>query len=144
MATNEKRISVFFYGSFIRPEVMNKSDLRPEGIQVARLSGFDIYFSPHARLKKSSEHSIYGVLLKATHRELDKMYSAPGVGTFLPEAVVVETKDGSLIPALCYISPSNEKENPDNEYIDALIGAAIGYEFPQWYIDHLGDLRQPN
>src|SRR4030095_3921318 len=48
--TSGKRIGAFFYGSFIRPDVMARGGLRPEHVEVARLSGFDIHVSPHASL----------------------------------------------------------------------------------------------
>jgi hypothetical protein len=144
-ATKEKRIGAFFYGSFIRPEVMARGGLRPQDVdaQVARLNGFDIHVSPHANLSQSDRHCVYGVLVQLTHDELDRLYSADGVGVFLPEAVVVETADGAVRPALCFIPPAPGDAPADPEYLDELIEAADGYGFPSWYVERLNGLRTP-
>lgn len=63
---------------------------------------------PLANLVRSEQHTVYGILAQATHRELDRLYAhACDVlgGIYLPEAVVVHTLDGALVPALCYIRP---------------------------------------
>jgi len=133
----EKRIAVFFYGSFIRPEVMARGGLVPDRIEIARLGGFDIHVSPHACITRSDRHTIYGVLVAATHAELDRLYSMDGVGLFLPEAVLVETAAGAWRPALCYIPPVRDDKPADPEYLDALLEAARGHGFPAWYLERL-------
>ena len=47
---NPKRISAFFYGSFIRKDIMALSDFYPDRIEVAKLNGYDIAFDPHANI----------------------------------------------------------------------------------------------
>jgi hypothetical protein len=49
-----RRVHVFFYGSFIRREVMARGGLVPERVELARLGGFDIRFDPHACLVRSA------------------------------------------------------------------------------------------
>ena len=132
-----RRIPVFFYGSFIRPEVMARGGLVPERVDVARLGGFDIRFTPHACLVRSAAHAVCGILVQATHDELQRLYSAAGVGVFLPEAVLVETTDGAFRPALCFIPPAPGLEPPDGAYLDLLIGAARAHGFPAWYLSRL-------
>ena len=63
----------------------------------------------------SDQHCVYGVLVDITHSQLDAIYSAPGVGVFLPQALLVETRDSKLVPARCYISPSREKKPADRD-----------------------------
>ena len=132
-----RRIPVFFYGSFIRPEVMARGGLLPERIEVARLGGFDILFTPHACLTRSAPHAVCGILVQATHEELQRLYAADGVGVFLPEAVLVEPAAGTFRPALCFIPPAPGHEPPDAAYLDLLITAARGHGFPQWYLERL-------
>ena len=136
-----KRIPVFFYGSFIRRDVMARGGFHPEQIEVVRLNGFDISFCPHANIYRSDQHSIYGVLVRATHQELDQLYSMDGVGVFLPEAVLVETRHGALQPAMCYIPPSREDKPADREYVGHLATAAREYGFPEWYVARLESFR---
>lgn len=136
-----RRVHVFFYGSFIRREVMARGGLVPERVELARLGGYDIRFNPHACLVRSAAHAVCGLVVQASHEELGRLYSADGVGVFLPEAVLVETADAALRPALCFIPPAPGDEPPDLAYLDLLIAAAREYGFPAWYVDRLDRVR---
>jgi hypothetical protein len=140
MQIEEKRISVFFYGSFMRRDVMARGGFHPAHIEVAKLSGFDIKIDPHANIIRSDQHCIYGILVQATHNELNSLYSMDGVGVFLPEAVNVELQNGSLRPALCYIPPPRVSKPADVEYLLRLISTAQEYVFPVWYVQKLKSL----
>ncbi len=141
-----RKVWTFFYGSYINFDVLKEVDLVPDEYEVARLSGFDIQIQPLANLTKSDEHSVYGIVASATHEELGRLYQhAEHVlgGVYLPEAVLTETKDGKLRPALCYIAPSIEPKPAANEYIDRIVAPAKEYGFPAWYIERLESFR-PN
>ena len=141
-----RKVWTFFYGSYINFDVLKEVGLSPGEYEVARLSGFDIQIQPLANLIKSDEHSVYGIVASATHEELGRLYQhAEHVlgGVYLPEAVLTETKDGKLRPALCYIAPSIEPKPAANEYIDRIVAPAKEYGFPAWYIERLESFR-PN
>ena len=139
--SSARRITVFFYGSFMRREVMARGGFHPDHVETARLHGFDIHLDPHANISRSDQHSIYGIIVRATHDELHNLYSMDGVGIFLPEAVVVETGNGCLVPAICYIPPMPGNKPADVEYLGRLITAARGYDFPEWYVERLERFR---
>jgi hypothetical protein len=138
--TTERQIGAFFYGSFIRKDVQLKAGFSPQRLEVACLHGFDIHVAPHAALSRSDNSAVYGILVDITHRQLDTMYSAPGVGVFLPQAVLVVTQDGKLSPALCYIPPAVGREPADRDYLARLVEAGNEYGFPEWYLHHLQEL----
>jgi Gamma-glutamyl cyclotransferase, AIG2-like len=138
--TQEKPIAVFFYGSFMRRDVMARGGFHPAHIEVAKLSGFDIKIDPHANIVRSDQHCIFGILVHATHNELNSLYTMDGVGVFLPEAVNVELQNESLRPALCYIPPARTSQPADVEYLQRLIATAQEYEFPAWYVQKLKNL----
>jgi hypothetical protein len=125
MQIEEKRIAVFFYGSFMRSDVMARGGFYPAHIEVAKLSGFDIRIDPHANIIRSDQHCIYAM---------------DGVGVFLPEAVNVELQNGSLQAALCYIPPARVSKPADIAYLERLITTAQEYEFPAWYVQRLKNL----
>ncbi|MFL6760238.1 hypothetical protein [Sphingomonas sp.] len=133
----EREVKAFFYGSFVRKDVQLKAGFSPRSVEIACLNGFDIHIAPHAALSRSEGRAVYGILVGITHRHLEIMYSAPGVGVFLPEAVVVLTRDGKLSPALCYIPPAVGTEPADKDYLAKLIAAGREYGFPGWYLRHL-------
>lgn len=140
MQIEEKRVAVFFYGSFMRRDVMARGGFHPAHIEVAKLSGFDIKIDPHANIIRSDQHCIYGILVHTTHQELNSLYAMDGVGVFLPEAVNVKLQNGSLRAALCYIPPARTSKPADIAYLERLIATTQEYEFPGWYIQKLQSL----
>ena len=134
----------FFYGSYINFAVLKEVDLVPDRYEVARLGGFDIRIQPLANLVRSDQHCVYGLVATATHDELARLYHhAADVlgGVYLPEAVLTETTDGKLRPAICYLAPSMEPQPATNEYVDRIVGPAKQYGFPAWYIERLESFR---
>lgn len=136
-----RRVPVFFYGSFMRLDVMASAGYVPDRIEVARLSGFDMRMCPHACIVRSSEHTVYGIVVLASHDELQRLYRRDGVGVFLPEAVAVELGRGGLLPAMCYIPPAEQDCPADADYLEKLLVAANGHGFPQWYLQRLERFR---
>jgi hypothetical protein len=132
-----KRVAVFFYGSFMRPEVMAQAGFAPVSVEVAQLNSYDICLDPHANVFPSPMHSVYGIVVRASHEELDRMYGSSGVGSFLPEAVLVTTVDGRWLPVMCYMPPSRSDNPPDQSYLERLIDAAKLRGLPRNYIARL-------
>jgi AIG2-like family len=132
-----KRVAVFFYGSFMRPDVMAKAEFNPTSVDVAQLNGYDICLDPHANIFPSPMHSIHGIVVQISHAALDRMYGASGVGSFLPEAVLVTTADGRWLPVICYMPPTRSTHLPDQPYLERLIEAAKLRGLPSYYIARL-------
>lgn len=143
--TEEKKVWVFFYGSYINLNVLKEMDIVPEFFDIAKLSGFDIVIQPRANLIPSFAHEVFGILTTATHSELDRLYTEHALGVlgerYLPEAVVVQLLDASLQPALCYIASEMKAKPAENDYIDRIVGPATEYDFPKSYIKHLDSFR---
>ena len=143
-ATPVRQVWVFFYGSYMNPHVLRDVGLVPRQVEVARLAGFDIVIRPLANLVRSDQHSVYGIVATATHEELSRLYShARDVlgGTYQPEAVITETREGKLRPALCYIASSMEAGVAADDYIDRIVAPAKEFGFPSWYIERLEGYR---
>jgi hypothetical protein len=138
------KVWVFFYGSYMNLAVLREVNYAPEQWEPARLAGFDILIRPRANLVRSPEHCVYGILATATHAELDRLYAhAKGIlgETYLPEAVLTETMEGTWRPALCYLAPTMEPRPAANDYIDRIAGPARDYGFPEWYVRRLESFR---
>jgi cation transport regulator ChaC len=133
---------VFFYGSFMNLDVLAQAELVPERVEVARLNGFDIRIGPLANLVRSDRDCVYGIVTQATHAELERLYAQGWVSTYLPEAVLVETRDGRLLPALTYIKPHMDPAPAPDDYIDRIVGPARQQGFPSWYIERLEGFRK--
>src|SRR5262245_62331363 len=131
----EPKVWVFFYGSYINFAVLKEVGLVPERWEVGRLGGFDIVIRPRANLVRSDRHSVYGIVATATHAELARLYAhARDVlgETYLPEAVLVETRDGRWRPALCYICPEMSPRPAEADYVERIAGPPRPYGFPAW------------
>jgi len=136
----EPWVWTFFYGSYINLNVLREVNYVPEKWEVGRLDGFDIRIQPRANLVRSDEHSVYGILATGTHAELGRLYAhAKDVlgEIYLPEAVLVEARDGKWKPAMCYICPAMATRPAAKDYVDRIVAPAREYGFPAWYIQRL-------
>ena len=137
----ENKVWVYFYGSNIDLNVLKKFGFEPNEIHVAKLNGYDIQISPLANLIRSDRHCTYGTLVAGTHGELNRLYGQyvqKELGAiYLPEAVLCEKADGSLVPALCYIAAETPVAPATDEYLARILGPARAYGFPDWYIERL-------
>ncbi len=129
-------MSVFFYGSFINLEVLKQADLEPESARVARLLGWDIRIAPLATLEPKDSAAVYGIVVECTHEELERLYAQDWVGTYLPEAVLVDI-DGAFLPALTYIQWDDERGAAAPDYVERIAGPAEKLGFPDWYVNHI-------
>ena len=140
----QPRVWTFFYGSYINKKVLLEVDLIPDQLEVARLAGFDIRIQPLANLVESGQHCVFGIVATCSHEQLGRLYDhAEHVlgGVYLPQAVLCETLDGKLRPALCYLAHSMEPKPASRDYLDRIIVPARQYGFPQWYIERLNRFR---
>jgi hypothetical protein len=138
----EPRVWVFFYGSYMNFDVLKELGLVPEQWEVARADGFDIVIQPRANLIRSDRQCVYGILVTATHTELNRLYAhAKGVlgETYSPEAILVETLSGTWRPALCYIAPFMETRRAAQDYVERIVKPAKEFSFPEWYVKRLED-----
>jgi cation transport regulator ChaC len=134
------RVWVFLYGSYINFDVLREVDLVPAKWEVARLAGYDLTILPRANLVADGAGVVYGIVAAATHSELDRLYTHARevLGEmYLPEAVLVEARDGSWRPALCYICPGMQPRPADPAYVERIARPARTLGFPAWYVERI-------
>jgi hypothetical protein len=128
----ERRVAVFFYGSFMDRAVLEQRGYTPADVEVARLPGFDIRFAPLATLVPAGRKmSVYGLVATATHVELERIYGEAWVSSYRPEAVIVRTMAGRRLPALVYIAWGATPPAPSDDYIEHILRPAREYGFPE-------------
>jgi hypothetical protein len=132
----KRKVSVFFYGSFINLDVLKESDVVPHGYRIARLPGWDIKIAPLATLEPKDNACVYGIAVECTHEELERLYALEWVGAYLPEAVLIEV-DKAFLPAFTYIKWSYESRVAAPDYVERIAGPAEKLDFPGWYVDHI-------
>lgn len=135
---------VFFYGSYMNRGVLAEVGLTPDTFEVAMLAGWDLVIKPRANLVRSETASVYGVLARATHDELARLYAhAHDVlgQTYLPEAVIAQARGGALRPALCYVCHDMTPAAPDAAYVERIVDAACELGLPPAYVTRLEKFR---
>ncbi len=144
-AMSDPKVAVFFYGSYMNPRVLEEASLSPDSLQPATLDDFEIEIRPLANLVRADGGRAYGVVVFATHAELQRLYThAREVlgGNYLPFPIVVRTRSGEHVPALCYIAPTLEPRPALDEYIDRIVEPAKLHGFPASYIERLESFRR--
>jgi hypothetical protein len=140
------KVWVFFYGSYMNRSVLGEVEIVPEEIDVARLAGWDIVIRPRANLVRAETSSVHGILVRATHEELTRLYAhaREQLGeVYLPEAVLCETRRGTWRPALCYVCPEMEPRPPEAAYVERIVDAACEHGLPAGYVTRLEAFRPP-
>jgi hypothetical protein len=127
----DRRIDAFFYGLFMDVDVLRESKVTPSNPRRAYVADFALRIGQRATLLPAAGARAYGMLIALTHRELERLYTAPGLEQYRPEAVLAQTLGGTLVPALCYNlreAPAAHERNPD--YATRLQGVLRKLNFP--------------
>ena len=131
-----RQIDGFFYGLFMDAQVLRQAGTKPSNFRRAYVADFALRIGQRATLVPSSGARAYGMLIALTHAELERLYSAPGLEVYRPEAVVAHTSEGEAIPALCYNlvqAPEPHERNP--EYAMRLQSVLEDLGFPVEYVE---------
>lgn len=126
----------FFYGLFMDADVLRQAGTNPSDFRRAYVSDFAIRIGQRATLVPSPGDRAYGMLISLTHADLERLYGAPGLEGYRPEAVIAHPLEGEAVPALCYNlaqSPEPHERNP--EYARRLKNVLEDLGFPGEYIE---------
>jgi Gamma-glutamyl cyclotransferase, AIG2-like len=134
-----RRVSVFFYGLFMDPELLRGKGLEPVNPRRARVPGMRLCIGNRAALEVDASGEVYGFLVDLTHAEIERLYAEPGVAVYRPEAVMAESDEGAPRAALCFNlpdAPDPHKRNP--EYVLELRELAARLGLPDDYVRGIG------
>jgi hypothetical protein len=132
---SERRVDAFFYGLFMDLEILREAGVAPVNPRRAYVDDFALRIGQRATLLPSAGARAYGMLFALTHPELDRLYAAPGLEEYRPEAVLAQPLEGMPTPALCYNlreAPAPHERNP--EYAARLQQALRKLDFPSEYV----------
>lgn len=131
----ERRIDGFFYGLFMDRDILRESQVVAANPRRAYVNGYALRIGRRATLVPASESRAYGMLFALTHRELESLYSAPGLEIYRPEAVLAHSLEGETWPALCYNLPESPRSDETNEeYAGRLRIVLSRLDFPPEYV----------
>ena len=126
---------VFIYGLFLDVDVLRPSGVEPLNPRRAFVADFALRIGQRATLVPSLGKRAYGMLITLTHAELERLYSAPGLEQYRPEAVIAQPLEGAATAALCYNlihAPEPQERNP--EYALRLQSVLAKLGFPEEYV----------
>jgi hypothetical protein len=132
---SDRRLDAFFYGLFMDVDVLRESSVVPINPRRAHVDDFALRIGQRATLLPSSGARAYGMLIALTHQELERLYTAPGLEHYRPEAVLAHPLEGTPVPALCYNlreAPGPHERNPD--YATLLQRVLSKLNFPPAYV----------
>ena len=132
---SDRRIDGFFYGLFMDIDILRQADVAPVNPRRAYVDNFALRIGQRATLLPSAGGRVYGMVFALTHSELERLYTAPGLEQYRPEAVLARSLEGTAVPALCYNlreAPRPDERNPD--YAKRLQRALSKLDFPQEYV----------
>ena len=131
----DRRIDGFFYGLFMDSDILRESQVVAVSPRRAYVDGYVLCIGRRATLVPTPGARAYGMVFALTHDELEKLYTAPGLEQYRPEAILAHSMEGEVLPALCY--NLREAPGPDeaNTEYAARLRAVLGkLEFPPEYI----------
>jgi len=131
----DRRIDGFFYGLFMDRDVLRDSQVVAANPRRAYVEDYVLRIGRRATLVPASEGRAYGMLFALTHKELESLYSAPGLELYRPEAVLAHSLKGETWPALCYNLPEAPGPDETNEdYASRLRAVLSRLDFPSEYV----------
>ena len=131
----DRRIDGFFYGLFMDSDILRESQVVAVSPRRAYVDGYVLCIGRHKKIWPNSSKRGHGLVFALTHDELEKLYTAPGLEQYRPEAILAHSMEGETLPALCY--NLREAPGPDeaNTEYAARLRAVLGkLEFPPEYI----------
>lgn len=131
-----RRIDGFFYGLFMDVGILRENGAAPMNVRRAYVDDFALRIGNRATLLPSAGARSYGMLMALAHGELERLYAAPGLDQYRPEAVLAHCLDGGSVPALCYnlpASPRADERNPG--YAARLQKLLTDLRFPAEYVN---------
>jgi hypothetical protein len=135
----QRRLDVFFYGLFMDTEVLEAKGIHPVDVRLAAAPGFRLRIGARAALVLAPGAEVYGVLMKLSHAEVEKLYADPGVQMYRPEPVLAIASNGASVAALCYNLPEPPPANEHNrEYVGKLRSLAQRIGLPPEYVTSIG------
>jgi hypothetical protein len=131
----DRSADVFFYGLFMDQDLLRSKGIQPEQVEVAWVDGLELRIGQRAALAPSERGRVYGLVMRLTLRQLDKLYAEPGLEGYRPKAVLACLSGGGIIAAMCYNlpqPPAGSERNP--EYADKLRAVARKVGLPAEYL----------
>jgi hypothetical protein len=132
------RVNVFFYGLFMDVTLLHSKGVIPYNSILAKLQGYGLRIGNRATLIPDANKTVFGFLMSITHDEIDILYSDESLKEYRYEPVIVQSKEGKSLPALCFnlVEPPAHHER-NEEYARKLKLVATQNGLPEEYVNSI-------
>ncbi len=136
--------SVFFYGLFMDPELLQKAGLTPSIPVVAELQDYKLVIGERATLIPKHGTSCWGTIMQLDTQELDDLYAEPSVKDYQAVSVDCIIGEDSYCTVDVYILPEDYPLQPpkDSGYIDQLVQVSKKVNLPAEYQKQLSKMAE--
>ena len=127
---SDRQLDVFFYGLFMDVDLLAQNGAQPTNPRRAYVADFALRIGQRATLVPSPGKRAYGMVIALTHAEVERLYAAPGLEHYRPEAVLAQVIDGPVVAALCFNllrPPEPHEANPDYAFRLNEVLAKLGF-----------------
>jgi len=135
-----ERAWIFLYGTFMSARILRDHRIDCDNTQPARLNGYRLSIRPRVNLTPCADTQVFGGLALLSHEEIFSLYKGLKRDfqiIYNPYGVLAEIPDGTIRPALCYISPHIPDADPDPAYVNELAECAREMLAPESYVNHI-------
>jgi hypothetical protein len=131
-----RTIDVFFYGLFMDADRLRRQEIEPVRARRGYVDAFALRIGQRATLVPQLGARSYGMLMALAPDDIARLYAAPGLERYRPEAVLVHSlEDDAVVPALCYNLPDAPEVSERNpQYAAELRMVLEALDFPRQYV----------
>ena len=130
-------MEVFFYGLFMDENILKKNGLNPTNIRSAHLPDYTLKIGNRASLILSPGETAYGLVIKVDKAATLALYKESSLADYIAEEVVVITRGGESVKAICYNLPEQMLTGTNSAYATSLYNLAMRLDFPNAYLTHI-------
>ena len=129
--SKDRLLDVFFYGLYMDEEILKSKNVNPRNKRAAIAPGYQLRVGKMATLLRDNNAQAFGMVYSLTHDEITSLYEGSGLTEYVPESIVIQTKENQTISALCcnLLNPPGDDEK-NEEYLKKLATCMEKYNLP--------------
>ncbi len=129
--SKDRLLDVFFYGLYMDEEILKSKNVTPRNKRAAIAPGYHLRVGKMATLLRDNNAQAFGMVYSLTHNEITSLYEGSGLTAYVPESIVIQTKENQNIAALCcnLLNPPSDDEK-NEEYLEKLTTCMEKYNLP--------------
>ncbi len=129
--SKDRLVDVFFYGLYMDEEILKSKNVTPRNKRAAIAPGYHLRVGKMATLLRDNNAQAFGMVYSLTHDEITSLYEGSGLTAYVPESIVIQTKENQNIAALCcnLLNPPSDDEK-NEEYLEKLTTCMEKYNLP--------------